>query len=203
MPSPGNHEYQTTGAAGYFAYFGSNAGTAGQGYYSYDLGEWHIIVLNSNSNCGAISCSANSAQVQWLRADLAANTKACILAYWHHPRFNSGQEHGNNTNVAPFWDALYEFGTDVILNGHEHTYERFAPQTPNAVASSAGIRQFVVGSGGNGHYNFNATPEPNSEVRNSTAHGVLKLTLKPTGYDWQFIPVAGATFTDSGSGTCH
>jgi hypothetical protein len=205
MPSPGNHEYQTSGAAGYFQYFGSNAGAPGKGYYSYNLGEWHIIVLNSNSSCSTISCAAGSAQEQWLRADLAAHKNyACTLAYWHHPRFNSGQEHGNNTNVTPLWNALYENNADVILNGHEHVYERFAPQTPNGAADNArGIRQFTIGSGGNGHYAFKATPEPNSEARNNTAYGVLKLTLRTGGYDWQFVSAAGSNYSDTGSGTCH
>jgi hypothetical protein len=205
MPSPGNHEYQTSGAAGYFQYFGSNAGAPGKGYYSYNLGEWHIIVLNSNSSCSTISCAAGSAQEQWLRADLAAHKNyACTLAYWHHPRFNSGQQHGNNTNVTPLWNALYENNADVILNGHEHVYERFAPQTPNGAADNArGIRQFTIGSGGNGHYAFKATPEPNSEARNNTAYGVLKLTLRSGGYDWQFVAAAGSSYTDTGSGACH
>jgi hypothetical protein len=205
MPSPGNHEYQTSNASGYFSYFGSNAGTQGQGYYSYNLGEWHIIVLNSNSNCSTISCAAGSAQERWLRADLAAHRNyACTLAYWHHPRFNSGQEHGNNTNVTPLWNALYEYNADVILNGHEHVYERFAPQTPNgALDNTRGIRQFTIGSGGNGHYAFKATPEPNSEARNNTAYGVLKLTLRTGGYDWQFVPAVGSSYSDTGASTCH
>ena len=204
-PSPGNHEYQTAGGAGYFQYFGSAAGTQGQGYYSYNLGEWHIIVLNSNSNCSTISCAAGSAQEQWLRADLAAHRNyACTLAYWHHPRFNSGAQHGNNTNVTALWNALYEHNADVILNGHEHVYERFAPQTPNGLLDNArGIRQFTIGSGGNGHYAFEATPEPNSEARDNTAYGVLKLTLRTGGYDWQFVSAAGSSYADSGSGTCH
>jgi hypothetical protein len=203
MPSPGNHEYQTAGAAGYFGYFGSAAGDPTKGYYSYDLGAWHIIVLNSNSACTTISCSATSAQVTWLKADLAASNKSCTLAYWHHPRFNSGASHGNLTAVGPFWDALYAAGAEIVLNGHEHVYERFAPQTPNAAADpNTGIRQFTVGTGGAGLYSF-GTIQPNSEVRNNSTMGVLKLTLKQTGYDWQFIPVAGASFTDSGSGTCH
>ena len=203
MPSPGNHEYQTTGAAGYFGYFGAAAGDPSKGYYSYDLGAWHIIVLNSNSACTTISCSATSAQVTWLKADLAASTKSCTLAYWHHPRFNSGASHGNLAAVGPFWDALYAAGAEIVLNGHEHVYERFAPQTPNAVADpTTGIRQFTVGTGGAGLYSF-GTIQPNSEVRNNNSMGVLTLTLKQAGYDWQFIPVAGATFTDSGSGTCH
>lgn len=202
-PSPGNHEYNTLNATGYYGYFGAAAGDPTKGYYSYDLGDWHIIVLNSNSSCTTISCAAGSPQEQWLRSDLAANTKACTLAYWHHPRFNSGASHGNNTAVAPFWDDLYEFNADVILNGHEHVYERFAPQTPTAVADPArGIRQFTVGTGGRSHYTF-GTIQPNSEIRNGTTYGVLKLTLSATSYTWEFVPVAGATFSDSGSGTCH
>ena len=202
MPTPGNHEYQTAGAAGYFGYFGSAAGDPTKGYYSYDLGAWHIVVLNSNSACTTISCSATSAQVQWLKADLAASTKSCTLAYWHHPRFNSGVEHGNLTAVGPFWDALYAAGAEIVLNGHEHVYERFAPQTPNAVADPNGIRQFTVGTGGAALYSFSSTIQPNSERRNNTSMGVLKLTLKAGGYDWQFIPATGS-FTDSGSATCH
>lgn len=202
-PSPGNHEYGTASASGYFSYFGSSAGAQGQGYYSYDLGDWHIIVLNSNTNCTTISCAAGSAQEQWLRQDLAANTKSCTLAYWHHPRFNSGAAHGNSTAVAPFWDALYQYNAEIVLNGHEHVYERFGPQAPDGTADAArGIREFVVGTGGADHYSF-GTPKPNSEARNNTANGVLKLTLRSGGYDWQFVPAGGATFTDSGSGSCH
>jgi Big-like domain-containing protein/calcineurin-like phosphoesterase family protein len=202
-PSPGNHEYNTTNATGYYGYFGSAAGDPTKGYYSYDLGNWHIVVLNSNLSCAVIACAAGSPQEQWLRADLAANSKPCTLAYWHHPRFNSGADHGNDVDVAPFWDALYDFNADVILNGHEHVYERFAPQTPGAVADPVrGIRQFTVGTGGRSHYTF-GTIQPNSEVRDALTYGVLKLTLHANSYDWQFVPVAGATFTDSGTGTCH
>lgn len=200
-PSVGNHEYGTAGATGYYNYFGAAAGDPTKGYYSYDLGAWHIVVLNSN--CGAVPCAAGSVQEQWLRADLQANTKPCVLAYWHHPRFNSGATHGNNSNVAPFWNALYQYGAEVILNGHEHLYERFAPQTPGAVADATnGIRQFTVGTGGRSFYSI-GTIKANSEVRNNTTHGVLKLTLSDGGYAWQFVPVAGKTFTDSGTGTCH
>ena len=202
-PSPGNHEYNTLNATGYYGYFGAAAGDPTKGYYSYDLGDWHVIVLNSNLSCAVISCAASSPQVAWLRADLTNNTKACTIAYWHHPRFNSGASHGNNTAVGPFWDVLYEFNADVILNGHEHVYERFAPQTPGAVADGArGIRQFTVGTGGRSHYTFGSI-QPNSEVREGNTYGVLKLTLRSNGYDWQFVPVAGASFTDTGSGTCH
>jgi acid phosphatase type 7 len=198
-PSPGNHEYETANAAAYFTYFGAAAGDPTKGYYSYDLGDWHIVVLNSN-----IDRTIDSEQVRWLREDLTASARTCTLAYWHHPRFNSGSDHGNNRSVAPFWTTLHELGADVVLNGHEHVYERFAPQTPAAAPDpERGIRQFTVGTGGRSHDAFKAVPEPNSEVRNASTYGVLKLSLKAGGYDWQFVPVPDATFTDSGSGTCH
>ena len=200
-PSVGNHEYQTANASGYYGYFGSAAGDPATGYYSYDLGAWHVVVLNSN--CSIVSCDAGSAQEHWLRADLAANTKSCTLAYFHHPRFNSGASHGNSTAVGPFWNALYDYDADVILNGHEHLYERFAPQTPNAAGDVArGIRQFTVGTGGRSFYSI-GTIQPNSEIRNNATYGVLKLTLGTGNYSWQFVPVAGMTFTDTGSGNCH
>jgi hypothetical protein len=202
-PAPGNHDYYTTNATGYFGYFGAAAGDPTKGYYSYDLGAWHVIVINSNNDCAVIACSAGSAQEQWLRADLAANAAACTLAYWHHPRFSSGSSHGNNTTMQPVWQALYDYGADVVLSGHEHNYERFAKQSPAGVADSAyGIREFVVGTGGKSHYGFAASPQPNSEVQNSTTYGVLKLTLHPSGYDWQFVPVSGP-FADNGSDVCH
>jgi hypothetical protein len=197
-PAVGNHEYQTPDATGYYAYFGSKAGDPAKGYYSYNLGEWHIIVLNSN-----IARDASSAQLQWLRADLQANAgKACTLAYWHHPRFSSGT-HGNDASQAPFWDALYAANADVILTGHDHNYERFAPQTPSGSADNGrGIRAFVVGTGGAETRTAGAT-KANSDVFSSASHGVLRLTLSPNGYAWQFLPVAGQTFTDSGTGSCH
>lgn len=199
FPSAGNHEYNTPGATGYYAYFGAPAGDPAKGYYSYDLGDWHIIVLNSN-----IARDAGSAQITWLNSDLAANAgKACTLAYWHHPRFSSGSGHGNNTSVQEFWNSLYAANADIILGGHDHTYERFAPQNPSGVADPArGIREFVVGTGGRSHYAL-GTLKANSEVFNSGTFGVLKLTLSAGGYSWQFVPVAGGTFTDSGSGSCH
>lgn len=197
-PAPGNHEYQTLNAAGYFGYFGSAAGDPAKGYYSYDNGDWHVVVLNSRN--GEIP---SVAQLTWLREDLGANTKSCTLAYWHHPRFSSGSEHGNNSNMQAFWDALYEFNADVVLNGHEHNYERFAPQTPTGAADSGrGIRQFVVGTGGRALYPLGAR-KANSEVFNSSTYGVLKLTLSPGAYSWEFIPVAGQSFTDTGSANCH
>jgi hypothetical protein len=202
-PSAGNHEYHVQLASGYFGYFGAAAGDPEKGYYSYDLGDWHVVVLNSNSDCTTIGCDADSPQLRWLRADLRANAKPCTLAYWHHPRFNSGEDHGNDVAVATFWEVLHEFHADVVLNGHEHIYERFAPQTPAAVADPAhGIRQFTVGTGGRAFYPI-GTIQANSEVRRNDTHGVLKLTLRPGAYDWQFVPVAGKTFTDAGTGSCH
>jgi hypothetical protein len=200
-PAPGNHDYHTPGASGYFDYFGSAAGEMGKGYYSYDLGAWHIIVLNSE--CTQVGgCESDSPQGQWLEADLAANPKVCTLAYWHRPRFSSGSVHGSNARYRDFWRLLYDAGADVVLNGHDHTYERFAPQDPAGIADPGrGIREFVVGTGGAGLYTF-GTPEPNSEVREGNTHGVLKLTLHPTSYDWEFVPIAGQTFTDSGSASC-
>jgi len=195
-PAPGNHDYKTPGAAGYYGYFGVAAGDPAKGYYSYDLGAWHILVLNSKVG------NPGSPQVQWLRADLAAHPALCTLAYWHAPRFSSGTTHGNEPKTQPLWQALYEGGGDIVLSAHEHNYERFAPQAANATLDSAqGIREFVVGTGGAGSYPF-GTPLPNSEVR-SRDHGVLKLTLSEGAYSWQFVPVAGATLSDSGSGTCH
>jgi hypothetical protein len=194
-PVPGNHDYHTSGASAYFNYFGAAAGDPSKGYYSYNLGAWHIIALNSE-----ISQSAGSAQERWLRADLAANPKTCTLSYWHKPRFSSGQ-HGNISASQALWQALYDYGADVIVNGHDHTYERFAPQNPSGQADSRGIREFVVGTGGAGLYSFTSN-QPNSQVRNNTTHGVLKLTLHSTSYNWQFIPIAGQNFTDSGSANC-
>jgi len=196
-PSAGNHDYHVEGAAAYFDYFGPNAGDPDEGYYSYDLGAWHIIVLNS-----ILPVEAGSAQEQWLRADLSAHPTACTLAYWHYPRFSSGVQHGSNADMQPLWQALYDYGADVVLAGHEHNYERFAPQTPQGIADPLrGIRQFVVGMGGSTHYRF-GFPIANSEVRNSDTYGVLKLTLHPESYSWEFIPVAGKTFTDSGTAPC-
>jgi acid phosphatase type 7 len=203
-PAVGNHEYSTSGAAPYYAYFGPAAGAAGQGYYSYDLGAWHVVVLNSN--CGAVSCAPGSAQERWLRADLAAHPAACTLAYWHHPRFNSGTSHGGDATeaqVKPFWDALYEHGAELVLNGHEHVYERFAPQTPDGAADAVrGVRQFTVGTGGKSAGTL-GTRRANSEVGDASTYGVLRLTLTDGGYDWQFVPIAGGAFTDAGTGSCH
>jgi hypothetical protein len=200
-PAAGNHEYVTAGAAAYYAYFGSAAGSASRGYYSYELGAWHIVVINSN--CSAVGgCGTGSPQEVWLRADLAAHAAACTLAYWHHPLFSSGF-HGAQAYMRPIWRALYEAGADVVLNGHDHLYERFAPQTADGDADAGfGVREFVVGTGGVSHYALNAIL-PNSEVRNTDTFGVLKMTLHASGYDWQFVPVSGRSFADRGSGACH
>jgi hypothetical protein len=201
-PTPGNHEYHTSGASGYFNYFGAAAGAPSEGYYSYDLGAWHIISLNSMcENVGG--CGANSTMVEWLKRDLADHTSSsCTLAYWHHPVFSSGSEHGNDPKMIPSWDALYAAGADVVLSGHDHDYERFAPQTSSGAPDPArGIREFVVGTGGKSHYAF-GTIRPNSVVRNSDTNGVLKLTLHPTSYEWKFVPTSG-TFSDTGTDNCH
>jgi len=200
-PAAGNHDYHTLDASGYSGYFGAAAGDADKGYYSYDVGDWHIIVLNSS--CGEVGgCDSDSPQGQWLQADLTASPSTCTLAYWHAPLFSSGSHHGGDTTMRDFWQVLYGAGADVVLNGHEHNYERFGPQDPDGLADPGrGIREFVVGTGGGGLYAF-GSPEPNSEARNSDTYGVLELTLHPTSYDWEFIPIAGGTFTDSGSAAC-
>jgi hypothetical protein len=206
-PAIGNHEYGTPGAAGYFDYFNGAgvlngaAGERGKAYYSYDIGTWHLIALNSNCT-QAGGCRAGSPQEIWLKADLAAHPAACTVAYWHHPRFSSGQ-HGDTALTEPLWQDLYDANADLVLVGHDHLYERFGPQTSTGVADPVrGLREFIVGTGGRSHYGF-AAPKPNSEVRNSDTFGVLKLTLHPSSYDWRFVPEAGGTFTDSGSTACH
>jgi acid phosphatase type 7 len=229
-PIPGNHEYltyapqnpdgsqppgtlascdpaTTVPGAGYFDYWngvGADTGRAGdrdKGYYSYDVGSWHLIALNAE--CYAVGgCDAGSPEETWLKADLAAHSNVCTLAYWHEPRFSSGFV-GNNPYVSDFWKDLYDAGADIVLNGHDHDYERFAPQNPLGQADPArGLREWVVGTGGRGHGGF-PTIQPNSEVRNAETYGVLKLTLHPSSYDWQFVPESGKTFSDSGSGLCH
>jgi acid phosphatase type 7 len=213
-PAPGNHEYldhggsspstdcnaSNAGAAGYYRYFGAAAGDPTKGYYSYDVGSWHIIVLNSECT-DAGGCSATTPQGIWLRQDLAAHTNFCTLAYWHIPLFSSGGR--ASSRYRTFWDALYAADADVVLNGHDHIYERFAPQRPDATADPVrGIREFVVGTGGSNHTSLSTT-FANSQVRNASTYGVLKLTLHAQGYDWQFVPEAGKTFTDAGTGQCH
>jgi Ca2+-binding RTX toxin-like protein len=212
-PVVGNHEYSTSNADGYFDYFNGNgnrggpAGNRDAGYYSFDIGNWHLIALNSNcdqvAHAGALNgCAAGSPQERWLQSDLAANRTSCTLAYWHSPRFNSGLR-GNNLAVQPFWDVLHAAGADVVLNADAHSYERFAPQNPAGAADpTRGIRAFVVGTGGV-FFTGSSKLKPNSEVRQNDTFGVLALTLNPTTYEWRFLPEAGGTFTDSGSGACH
>ena len=202
-PVLGNHEEEGTG---YFDYFNGKrerygpAGERGKGYYSFDVGRWHLVALNSN--CSMVSCSRGSAQERWLRADLAASRSSCTLAYWHHPRFTSWQPPDSNAMQA-IWQVLYDAGAEVVLSGHSHHYERFAPQDVGAKLDRAnGIRQFVVGGAG-AFFTTLGTPRPNSELRNNRTFGVLKLTLHPTSYDWRFVPEAGKSFTDAGSELCH
>jgi hypothetical protein len=200
-PAPGNHDYHTAGAAGYFGYFGARAGDRNLGYYVFDLGAWRIYSLNSN--CADIGgCEAGSKEVKWLKADLAAHPRQCVLAFWHHPRYSSGP-HGNNTFMTPIWDSLEAAGAELVLNGHDHDYERFAAQTAaGKVDAATGIVEFVVGTGGNNHYQFGPI-EANSRAHDNTSFGVLQLTLSPGSWTSEFVPVAGRTYTDSASGTCH
>ncbi|MDQ1540926.1 MAG: hypothetical protein QOH29_1652 [Actinomycetota bacterium] len=204
-PTTGNHEYmnsqESSAGAGYFAYFGAAAGAVNTGWYSFDLGGWHLISLNAQ--CAAVGgCQAGSPQERWLAADLAAHPNQCTLAYWHQPRFSSGQ-HGDEAAYGAFWNDLYRAGADLVLNGHDHDYERFAPQTPAAKTDPArGIREFIVGTGGEDQRPFKAV-QPNSVVRENHTFGVLELTLGGGSYTWRFLPVPSSTFTDTGSGTCH
>ena len=200
----GNHDYDSSAtAAGAFDYFGDRAGPRGLGYYSYDIGAWHIVVLNDNA--AFVPYAAGSAQDQWLQADLAANAKPCTLAMWHIPLFLSSNTAGYTVNPTRkiLWDRLAAAGVDVVVNGHQHHYERMAPMTSSGVRDdAAGIRQFNVGTGGDGLALPTVTIHPNSELREAV-YGVLKLTLRATRYDWEFESVAGQTFRDAGSGTCH
>ena len=203
-PAPGNHEYHGGGgASGYVRYFGMAAGDPTKAYYSYDLGAWHIIALNSECD-NVEGCDAASPQWQWLREDLARHQTPCTLAYFHKPLFSSGAEHGNDPTLKPFWQTLYDAGADVVIGGHDHHYERFAPQDPDGRADPEhGMREFIVGTGGKNSHRLLAAPRPNSEVRQADTYGVLKLTLHKTSYDWEFIPEPGRNFTDSGHGVCH
>src|SRR5215208_949816 len=200
-PVPGDNDYGEAAAGGYFDNFGEAAGDPSKGYYSYDLGQWHIVALNSN--CEDVGCKTSSPQLRWLEADLAKDAKTCTLAYFHYPLFSSGKYRPGIQEVKPLWDALYAAHADVVLNGHDHNYQRFAPQDPNGEADpEGGIREFVVGTGGRSHYPI-LGPIANSEVYNDDTYGVFKVTLRPEGYQWRFIPVEGETFTDSGSARCH
>jgi hypothetical protein len=196
-PAPGNHEYMTPGAQGYFAYFGKAASRQGHSFYSFDLGGWHVVSLNSN-----IGRSAASSQVAWLKRDLARASRRCVLAYWHHPRFSSGIRHGDDRSVGPFWVVLRAAGADLVLNGHEHNYERFAAQSPGGNADPGGVREFVVGTGGNSLYPFGRA-KPNSQLRLNNGFGVLRLTLHPASYGWEYRSVNGTVLDHGGPTPCH
>jgi hypothetical protein len=207
-PVIGNHEYQSTGGtncpgdgSGYFAYFGEAAGPAAKGYYSFDVGNWHMVALNSE--CEHVSCAKGSAQERWLRADLASAQKPCVLAFWHEPRFVSTVEVPDR-RYAAFWADLYSFRADVVLNGHVHEYARYAPSTVSGRATPGGVRQFIVGTGGRDFYS-EPTVRPNSLVESfqNTTFGVLRITLGRNGYAWRFLPEAGRSFTDAGTSVCH
>lgn len=202
-PAPGNHEYHSASASGYTNYFGAAAGDPKKDYYSYDLGQWHIVSLNSE--CRQVGgCDAGSEEGKWLEQDLAQHRAGCTLAYFHKPLFSSGLAHGADPEVKPLWEILYHAGADVVINGHDHDYERFAPQDPNGKADPEhGIREFVVGTGGKNSHRLFARIQLNSEAHNADTFGVLKLTLHSKSYDWQFIPQEGKTFSDSGTGNCH
>jgi hypothetical protein len=196
LPVPGNHEYTTPHAPAYFDYFGSSAGEPGKGYYSVDKGDWHIVALNSN-----IAAGLESDQINWLQDDLARNRHGCILAFWHHPRFTSGY-HANNPKMAVLWETLYAAGASVVVTGHDHDYERFAPMSNTGQRDDKrGIRSFVVGTGGAKLFDFSTRTEV-SEAWNATEWGVLKLELHADGYEWDFLPVAGGNFHDVGSAKC-
>lgn len=205
-PALGNHEYETkdaTGnAVGYFQYFDGAAGPAGDGYYSYELGAWHIIVLNSNCSDVKGGCNVGSPQETWLRQDIAAHPSLCQLAYFHHPLFSSSLPEPDK-ELEPMWTDLYQAGVELVINGHAHNYERFAPQDPDSRPDPArGIREIIVGTGGKDHAKFLVATR-NSEIRNNDSFGVLKLTLYPQRYKWRFIPISGAHFRDKGAGNCH
>lgn len=200
LPAAGNHDYNTAHAAAYFDYFGAAAGDPREGWYARDVGSWRIYVLNSN--CWAVGgCGAGSPQERWLRSDLAANPRACVLAIWHHPRFSSG-EHVSSTATEALWQALEDAGAEIVVSGHDHDYERFAPQSAGGAADPAGLVEFVVGTGGRSHYPIGPAIA-NSLVRNDDTYGVLELRLYALAWSFEFLPVAGKSFTDSGSGTCH
>ncbi len=205
-PALGNHEYVDRSASGYFQYWGAKAGPRSKGYYSYDLGDWHIVVLNTNCSARDLGgCATGSPQETWLKEDLAKRPNACILAYGHHALFSSGifKRHAVHPELKPLWEDLYVAHADLVLAGHEHSYERFAPQDPEGKADPAnGIREIVVGTGGRSH-DLLGFATPNSEVRVWDTFGVLKLTLSRGKYTWEFIPEEGKSFHDVGSGLCH
>jgi hypothetical protein len=201
-PVVGNHEYGQSNASDYFQYFGSRAGPAGKGYYSFNLGSWHIIAINSE--CDEVGgCGTGSPQETWLRNDLASHPATCTIAMWHKGRFSSGHD-GDNTFMQPMWADLYNAGVEILLSGHSHDYERFAPQDASGhLDNTAGVRQFIVGTGGAFFTGLGTSFDANSQAHQNTTYGVLQLTLRSGAYDWKFLPEAGKTYTDSGTTSCH
>ena len=201
-PSPGNHEYQSVGSAPYYQYFGSKVGAVNKGYYSFDVGEWHVMSLNSEIIIGNFTLAEQKAQEDWLTKEIKGTSKVCTMAYWHNPRFSSGW-HGGDALLQPLWQILYDGHVDVVLNGHDHDYERFAAQTPAGVRDSVnGIFEYVVGTGGGDLRGFQSTPSPNSAVRIQGYFGVLKLTLGKGEFRSAFLDVSGRIWDQSG-GKCR
>lgn len=198
-PVVGNHEYITPGAAGYFDYFGRSAGPRAKGYYSFNVGRWHVVSLNSN--CAIVACDAGSAQAAWLRADLRKNRRMCTAAMWHHPLFSSGSEHGSDPVSKPLWQILQSRRAELVLTGHDHDFEAFRRQTVDGVASPKGLQQFVVGTGGKDSYEF-GPKLPNTLARRTGAHGFLKLRLMPRKYSWRFVD-EHETVLERGFGNCR
>jgi hypothetical protein len=198
-PVPGGHEYMNTGAAGYFAYFGERAGSPDETWYSFEVGGWRLYALDSN--CKIVGCEPGSAQYEWLRSELQRYVSSCALAYWHDPRFSSGK-HGGTGRVSSLWELLDSHGVDLALTAHDHHYERFAPMDVNGNLDPEGIRQFVVGTGGSRHYPVEGIV-PGSEAAHTGTFGILLLTLREEGYDWEFRPVAGGSYSDEGSASCR
>jgi Calcineurin-like phosphoesterase len=205
MPATGNHDHATEDAQGYSDYFGESGGPYDKYYYSYDLGAWHGVVLNSD--CWRVDgCDIDDPQAEWLRKDLEQHDAFCTLAVWHRPPFSSGRygDPEDTARVRPLWRVINEEGVDVLLTGHEHSYERFAPMDAEGKRDDAhGVRLFVVGTGGGNLRSFAVDPLPTTEAREDDSWGVLKLDLKPSSYDWEFLAVAGSSFSDSGTGSCH
>ncbi|MBN1654308.1 MAG: metallophosphoesterase [Deltaproteobacteria bacterium] len=199
-PTPGNHEYYVRDADAYFDYFGDAAGERGKGYYSFDIGDWHVVSLNTN--CSEVMCSEGSEQEMWLRQDLAASDKACTLAFGHHPRYSSGK-HGDTSAIKPLWQALIDHGAEIVLAGHDHAYQRYWPMDAEGNLSATGLTEFVVGTGGSSLRSF-PNPQPcTCAIRQNTSFGVLRLTLKAKSFEWEFIPVEAGSFSDSGRAYCH
>lgn len=195
LPTPGNHEYHTSGARGYFDYFGSRARRGSGGWYSFDLGRWHLLSINTGGG------APSEHRLRWVRRNLARDGSRCELAYWHHPRFSSGRDHGSDSRMRELWEVLYRAGVDVVLNGHEHNYERFALLDPSGHPARRGIREFVVGTGGAKLYSL-GNPIRGSQRRIDDRYGVLSMSLRRSSYEWRFVAV-GRTTLDKGRQRCH